>query len=208
MSTDRSKDLTERLQKMATGLFAIEVTTILDANIPAWRATSVEEIVAEIQRDYGAALAARGGYDALEPPPGSGKEAFARLGARAKEALEEAGSGKGDQPILRRISENAEALQRILAGWKPGEELPVDALLALRKIREIGTKQIAMQTVIHVDGDVITRIHPDHAGASGSPLVAIHQAAVLTSTQSWQGLIDTLGAFLEGVGRLFFGPSK
>ncbi|MEP7126689.1 MAG: hypothetical protein ABJE95_37505 [Byssovorax sp.] len=187
---------------MATGLFAIEVTTLLDADIPARRGTSVEEIVEDLKRDYGALVKAHGGGE-----PASGQEAFARLAAGAKKALAEGAAAGRDQPILRRIQDNARAIQDILAGWKPGEELPVDALLALRKMREIGTRQIAMQTVIHVDGDVITRIHPDHAGPAGRELVVIHQAAVLTSTRSWQSLIGTLGAFLEGVGRLFFGRS-
>ena len=211
MSTDPSKDLTERLQKLATGLFAIEVTTIVEANMPVRRATSVEELIKDISSKYGEALKARGSGGGVESPPASGKEAFARLAARAREALasapEEGAAGERDQPVLRRIRDNAQALQGILEGWKPGEELPVDAFLALRKIWEIGTKEIAMQTVIHIDGDVMTRVHPRYAGAAGRDLVAIHQSAVLTSTQSWQSLIDTLGAFVEGVGRLLFGRS-
>lgn len=60
----------------------------------------------------------------------------------------------------------------------------------LRKIREIGTEHVVLQTVIQVDGDVISRVHDDLASAESKLLFEIHLHSIKTSVESWRFLVD------------------
>ena len=77
-------------------------------------------------------------------------------------------------------------------------------LVNLRKIWEMGTEQIAMQTVIQLDGDVITRIQPKYATAKYTPLHELHRQGITTSMAFWRGLIDIAKDLLKGLLRLVF----
>jgi hypothetical protein len=65
-------------------------------------------------------------------------------------------------------------------------------LLALRKAWELGTEEVVMQTVVYLDGDVITRVRADFASAENRPMLEVHQGAVNTSITFWRGLIDVV----------------
>ncbi|SCY61423.1 hypothetical protein SAMN05216420_11042 [Nitrosospira sp. Nl5] len=80
--------------------------------------------------------------------------------------------------------------------------LPVkdSELLLIRKVWEVGTEVIAMQTTIQVDGDVITRLnlncmdeHPD--------LLSYHNAGVTTALCHWKDLITIAKELVLAVGR-------
>ena len=83
-------------------------------------------------------------------------------------------------------------------------DLPLDPteLLTLRKIWEIGLEEILAQTVIQVDGDVTTRVHPNVVSGDMAQLLNIHQQAVSNSVGIWKGLAGMLGSFMENVGQL------
>jgi hypothetical protein len=74
-------------------------------------------------------------------------------------------------------------------------------LVQLRKIWEIGTEDIVMQTVIQIDGDVVTRIIPEYATNENSALHKFHELGVNVSLKYWGSLIELarklLGTVLE-----------
>ncbi len=86
-------------------------------------------------------------------------------------------------------------------------ELLPDELVVLRKIWDIGLDRIVLQTVIQLDGDVISRIHTDLAEPSprNERLLNIHNGSVSASIAFWQQLVNLLGSFLKGVTDLMRG---
>jgi hypothetical protein len=58
----------------------------------------------------------------------------------------------------------------------------------LRKIWEVGLQEIAAQTVIQLDGDVVTRVHPTFVDNAG--VMEIHQGAVGMAQSFWNELVD------------------
>jgi hypothetical protein len=86
-------------------------------------------------------------------------------------------------------------------------ELLPDELVMLRKTWDIGLQQIVYQTVIQLDGDVITRIQSAFAEPNerNRHLLEIHTTAVATSTAFWKGLVDLIGSFLSGIVHLLPG---
>lgn len=74
-------------------------------------------------------------------------------------------------------------------------ELDYEQMIELRKIWEIRTEVIAMQTVIQLDGDVVTRVLPEYAREGWEALRAMHYKGVRTATSFWRGLVDLVAAF-------------
>jgi hypothetical protein len=71
--------------------------------------------------------------------------------------------------------------------------------LLLRKAWEIGTEEVVMQTVIYLDGDVITRIRGDYARPDKRAMLEVHQAAVGTSISFWRGLVEVVRSIFTGL---------
>jgi len=59
--------------------------------------------------------------------------------------------------VLRRIHRNCQSLCR-LPGSDSTIELTPKELLCVRKVWEIGTERVVMQTVVQLDGDIVNRI--------------------------------------------------
>lgn len=78
-------------------------------------------------------------------------------------------------------------------------ELPLNTneTVTLRKIWELGTEEIAAQTVIQLDGDVVTRIQPKYATAEFKELHQIHSQSVGTSIKFWKELVHLVKTFFE-----------
>jgi hypothetical protein len=86
----------------------------------------------------------------------------------------------------------------------PMPDLGRDALVKLRKIWEFGTEKVAMQTVIQIDGDVISRVQAGRDNLENQVLHHIHRGAVEVSFQHWSFLVKTAESFAESVlGRFF-----
>lgn len=83
----------------------------------------------------------------------------------------------------------------------PDLELSASQLSVLRKMSEIGTERIIMQTVIHADGDVTTRIAERLVYQPNETLFAIHNRAVDNSVRFWGNLVDTIA----NMAKSFFG---
>lgn len=89
----------------------------------------------------------------------------------------------------------------------PPLDLTPDELVLLRKIWEIGVEVVAMQTVIQVDGDVMTRIHPNYLSDHYKVLHDYHNEGVGISLRYWKDLVnvakDLVIAVTQGItGRL------
>jgi hypothetical protein len=62
----------------------------------------------------------------------------------------------------------------------------------LRKMWEIGTEEVVAQTVIHLDGDVVTRFRRGLDGlGQGAPVMEAHRMGVDVALSSWRHLVDT-----------------
>lgn len=62
----------------------------------------------------------------------------------------------------------------------------------LRKMWEIGTEEVVAQTVVHLDGDVVTRFRRGLDGpGQGPPVMEAHRMGVDVALSSWRHLVDT-----------------
>ncbi|MCA8927685.1 MAG: hypothetical protein KDC18_06405 [Alphaproteobacteria bacterium] len=75
----------------------------------------------------------------------------------------------------------------------------------IRKIWELGTEKVLIQTVIQIEGDVTNRISPGivNRGNQRDYVLEIHQRGVETSLNMWSSLVgvarDLVGALLRAV---------
>lgn len=77
------------------------------------------------------------------------------------------------------------------------EELDFDHITTVRKIWEIGTESVVIQTVIQVEGDVITRITPQlmdkqYSDEIRNALFTVHRNSMDVGLSHWKNLIGTL----------------
>lgn len=63
----------------------------------------------------------------------------------------------------------------------------------IRKVWEIGTEQVVLQTVIHADGDITTRISERLLENPNQILFQIHHESVQGSVGFWTNLVETIG---------------
>lgn len=84
--------------------------------------------------------------------------------------------------------------------------LPLESseIVAVRKIWEIGTESVVMQTMAQLDGDIVTRIQRGRDTAAHKSLQELHQEAVASALKHWQFLAQTVATFLSSVLRGFF----
>jgi hypothetical protein len=71
-------------------------------------------------------------------------------------------------------------------------------LSVLRKMWEVGTEIVVAQTVIQLDGDVITRLRPDLAKPEGIPTIDIHRRGVEVALSSWRYVVETALRLVSG----------
>lgn len=75
--------------------------------------------------------------------------------------------------------------------------LAAPELVQIRKIWELGCEQIVMQTVVQLDGDVVTRISSDIEHEQHQLIHRLHADGVRVATHSWQFLVETLVGFAK-----------
>lgn|GEM_PF-4144725 len=73
----------------------------------------------------------------------------------------------------------------------------------IRKIWELGTERVVMQTVVQIEGDVTNRISPSIADRSNDRdyILAIHQQGVETSLAMWRSLVAVAKDLVSAVAR-------
>lgn len=129
-----------------------------------------------------------------------GKKIFTALADKAQDLRdrEDPPLGGEDGVIARRIFDNSLSLAQIVAS--EGEtaagsarELLTTQSVALRKAWELGTQSVKMQTIIQLDGDVITYVQESVAANRDDPIQRIHADSVKVSLDSWRFLVETVG---------------
>ncbi|MBM9594464.1 hypothetical protein [Roseitranquillus sediminis] len=81
---------------------------------------------------------------------------------------------------------------------------PADILTQIRKIWDIGTDRIVLQTLVQLDGDVIFRTRRDALTSANQVFSKAHERATNTALGHWQGLFDLVVGLLSGRGGRIF----
>ena len=79
-------------------------------------------------------------------------------------------------------------------------------ILRIRKIWDLGTGNVVMQTCVQIDGDVFTRLQPQFASSNEKnvALMKIHKEGVEISIGLWKDLMVTISTFItKGLAKLF-----
>ena len=145
--------------------------------------------------------------------------------ARNKAALEHLLRPEHDV-ILDRIVNNCDLLKDVFLGLKQPDvavdqetvvltaetqrafpALGPDALVQVRKIWEVGTDTIAMQTVIQIDGDIISRVQVGRETEENRVLHQIHHNAVEACFQHWSFLVKLVEGLIDSALNRFFPAS-
>jgi hypothetical protein len=74
--------------------------------------------------------------------------------------------------------------------WRP----PLEDRAKVRKIWEVQTELVLMQSMIQLEGDVVTRFSPLTSEKHNAQVIEIHQQAIKTSTQMWSVMIEAVGS--------------
>ena len=81
---------------------------------------------------------------------------------------------------------------------------PTESAVRIRKIWDIGTDEIVLQTVVQLDGDIISRIKQDFDIAQQKPLWNAHQEHVRFGGSYWKELFEILATLVgDAFSRLF-----
>jgi len=84
----------------------------------------------------------------------------------------------------------------------PLEMLRPDQRATIRKIWEVGTERVVVQTSVHVDGDVVTRISDDlierHDEAVRGLILQAHRHSIDTGLSHWQAIVDVAIRLFSG----------
>jgi len=219
------KKVKQQLADIGTDLFNLEINTILKKNINANKMPSPRHALIDIGKTYSRKLIAWGLEAELGETGHPGSQArFAKIKTvattyRAKLAAK---TGEPDQAtqeamvLLDRIVSKCGRIlgmmkawqQRNLIGWdndfsrddvdaRAELDLETKERVLLRKIWELGTEEVVMQTVVQLDGDVVTRINPNFTDQRYQGLQAVHHQGTQISMKMWRELVSVLMQFVE-----------
>ncbi len=127
--------------------------------------------------------------------------------------------GNADIWMLYRIKNNSRSISNILKDIKnglldkisnnkdsrdndQGSPLTADEIVVIRKAWELGTQEIAIQTVLQLDGDVVTRVQTGYTKEIYNGLHEIHNQGVTTSVKFWKILVELIQYIVESIWKL------
>ena len=64
--------------------------------------------------------------------------------------------------------------------------------ITLRKAWDMGTEVVALQTVVQLDGDIVTRINEVYTSDRARPVRELHRQGVSNALEHWTYLVDTV----------------
>jgi hypothetical protein len=99
--------------------------------------------------------------------------------------------------ILFRIKQMTDQLFQLLKTCDKDNGICIEAHSLLRSAWEIGVDEIAMNTVLSIDGDVITRIDQKYADSKSSCLHSIHHQSIGVCLEWWKELFGILNNFVN-----------
>ena len=212
----------ERLKTIAEGVLTLEVNTVICPHIEAEKMPQPEHALIDVANEYGAWLRDHHHQTDIfvEGEPSTASAAvFLKL--RTSAAALQLVRGE-ESNLLERIRKNSDQLLgvflRLDAGRDPVKltrgrdllpqavELKPEEIVLLRKAWELMLDEIALQTTIQIDGDVILRmLRRSPEGVDMAHVMAAHEHAVSTSTRFWADLVSLVGGALRGLGQLLAG---
>ena len=77
-------------------------------------------------------------------------------------------------------------------------------LIAVRKIWEIGVESVQMQTVVQIDGDIVTRIRRSLTKEELERIVPLHQEMVETGVKHWTTMFELVTRLVGDLGKALF----
>jgi hypothetical protein len=80
---------------------------------------------------------------------------------------------------------------------------PVKYATTVRKIWDVGVESVLMQTIVQVDGDVITRVQAGMDANKQKLILATHQSGLDLSLKYWQTLFDIVKQIAGSLTKLF-----
>lgn len=212
----------ERARRLVYDLHTLEINTIKNAAMTAQRMPPMPASLAEIAADYGDWLKDKCNGESLPADKRRRRaDEFKFLHDEARSLLDSgACRDDSDRVIVQRIHRNcayltalAESAEKIPEAKPYVAEHTLHDLLTLsdeilekvwhptqadrakvRKIWEVGTELVLMQSVIQLEGDVVTRFSPLLFAKENERVIDIHQQAIKTSTRMWSVLIGAIGA--------------
>ena len=222
-------DLSAQLKNIAYELTHIEVNTIIKSNMTARRMPKPRHALIEIAVRYATRLGLMGFGVEMGPLRPGGFDSFDLIREKADEAIkavEKRGrtlalteEEEVSLILLYRIKTMSDQIKGIfnslkrngLSTWDNNyshEEveaqqapfpLSPDERVASRKIWEMGLEQVAMQTVIQIDGDVVTRLQPRFAVDTTSAVHKVHNESVRMALDVWGQIIGIVKDFFGGL---------
>lgn len=209
--------LTQRIQIIVEDLTTLEVHTAIIPGLTARKMPSVHEALIETARQYDRVLLQ---VDAALATPGNYEQVYAsyqRILASSQSAMQTLnqtlaapGEDFDEQQarfvIVGRIEANAKEVVGILdevqkfTGQNPdsaGLTLAPQNQLRVRRIWDVGTEEVVMQTHVQINGDVLTRVTARYATEKYRILHQIHQQGTQVSLNMWKELAATVSAIFK-----------
>jgi hypothetical protein len=84
----------------------------------------------------------------------------------------------------------------------------VDDLIALQKMWDIGVEEIVAQTIVHVTGDITTRVQEAFGRPGSETLFAIHRQSIDVSVACWRYLLDVIREIAGATLRALLGRAE
>ena len=222
----------EQISNIAHDLMNLEVNTIIKSNITGRKMPNPRHALIDIAKEYQVKMAALGlpldsddiklgSFNSFHKIRETAREAIESLEAKTPELSEK---DQANLIMLQRIKFMSDQIKGIFNALEkrhdkeckkdfgredierrlPPLRLNSDELVKIRKIWEMGVEEIAIQTVIQMDGDVITRVQPKYARAGNNELYSFHNQGVNTSISFWKELIGIVKDFLKSLLKLAF----
>jgi hypothetical protein len=218
-------------ESIARDLSHLQINTIIKSHISGGAMPAIRFALCDISSRYAIKLVelSSGSSTVLTDQPNlGGYKAFDHYQAIAKKLIMELEKSdtedKQNLYMLQRIRSNSNRVKLMLHGddAESQNELPraqiaermkkglPDLPLAredysmVRKLWELGTEEVAMQTVLELDGDVVLRISPRYAGQNADAIHKLHNASVDLSYQYWNTIIKLVAQFIDTVFKSLF----
>ncbi|VEN74697.1 conserved hypothetical protein [Candidatus Desulfarcum epimagneticum] len=221
----------ESVKAIAQDLTSLEVNTIIKHDMTGRKMPKPRHALIDIAESYLIKLADMGfPVETGSVRPGS-FDSFDQIREKAAEGILKFKKKASRKPLddeqesdlvllhrIKRMSDQIKGLmksfeKRGVAVWNndisradienqaPDLPLATEELVLIRKIWDMGLEHIAMQTVIQMDGDVITRIQARYADKDSKVIHSIHNQSVSVSLKFWGQLVrilkDILGLFFK-----------
>ncbi len=228
-------DFKFQIESIARDLMNLEVNTIIKPNMTGRKMPKPRHAIVDIAQNYQRKLMAMGLWPEDCPAHLGSEESFSFIRETASMAINAYGkkrkagplsdTDEADLVMLFRIKKMSDQIKGIfndlkrrgVENWnndlsraqieqqQPALLLTTDEVVLLRKIWEMGMEQIAIQTLIQLDGDILTRIQPRYTDESPTSrtIQSIHSQNVTISLSFWGQLVGIVQDFFAGLSKFF-----